>query len=108
MFDSHCCQRINNSSNKPSKVKNKVWFDEKCRYLHTYYINYNVLQAYTKDRNTYNRELLIKARKEYKVCVVKTRRRYKKHEGNRLDNLSDITPGSAIGYLNVGSVLGAS
>lgn len=39
-FDSHCCKRVNNSSNKPSKVKNKIWFDEKCGYLHTIEMSY--------------------------------------------------------------------
>lgn len=71
VLDRHCCKRVNKSSNKPFKVKNKIWFDEKCRFLHTYYRN--VLQSCNKDRNKYNRELSIKTRKEYNVCVVKTR-----------------------------------
>lgn len=40
----------------------------------------------------YNRELLIKTDYEDKVCVVKTREGYEKHEGNKhyclLDNIS--------------------
>lgn len=41
----------------------------------------------------YNGENLIKTDKEYKVCVVKLRERYEKHEGNKhywlLDNISN-------------------
>ncbi|MEW8546895.1 MAG: reverse transcriptase family protein [Candidatus Thiodiazotropha sp.] len=69
---------------------NKKWFNKECRSARNKY--HYIRKIYNKNKNTYNKNLLKAASKEYKTSISKNMKKYKNERINKLKKVKTSNP----------------
>ena len=83
-------QSGNSQERSNFEKEDKPWFNHECKQLYKNYMR--CLKIFNHNKCVANHNDLIVAKRKYKICEARLKRRYKRQEGNMLEGLKLMNP----------------